>query len=162
MACKRGKGACKRGKRGLPAGRKVPSCSLRPGARMNKGGRPYSCGRPPFYIGADGRISLSTPCYCLSLGNEKKSSLFFCVSLVFSSLDAQRRLSLTRTLRLQREVFRFAQGNSSALGKKKDRYRRLDRTHALKGQKRPTQGNALGMLRRYFFQHRDTEDTEDV
>jgi len=29
-------------------------------------------------------------------------------------------MSLTRTLRLQREVFRFAQGNSSALGKKKE------------------------------------------
>ena len=55
--CKHGKGACERGKRGLPAGRKMPSDSLRPCARMNKGGRPYSCGRPPFYIGADGRIS---------------------------------------------------------------------------------------------------------
>jgi len=54
------------GKRDLPAGKKVPSCSLRPPARMNKGGRPYHLERPPFYVGADGRIRLSIPCSGLS------------------------------------------------------------------------------------------------
>jgi len=53
---------------------------------------------------------------------QKKSSFSFCISLVFSSLDAQRRLSLTRTLPLRGELFRFAQGNFSALGKKRNEF----------------------------------------
>lgn len=66
IACKGGKSGLQTGKRGLPAGKKVPSGSLRPPARMNKGGRPYHLERPPFYIGADGRIRLSILCSGLS------------------------------------------------------------------------------------------------
>ena len=43
----RGKDTCKQGKRYVLTGRKVRGNSIRAGARMNKGGRPYILGRPP-------------------------------------------------------------------------------------------------------------------
>ena len=55
----------------------MPSGSLLPRARMNKGGRPYLCGRPPFYIGADGRIRLFIPCSCLSFGTECPFTIYY-------------------------------------------------------------------------------------
>lgn len=61
MPCKRDKTACKQGEKRWGAGEKARSCSFPPSARMNEGGRPYILERPPFYIGAAGRIRLFIP-----------------------------------------------------------------------------------------------------